>query len=51
MSQSPGTMLYFQYLKKKEKNKLKQSEIEVKMIIKMDKQFLLELANNFYERY
>ena len=44
-------MLYFQYLKKKEKNKLKQSEIEVKMIIKMDKQFLLELANNFYERY
>ena len=43
-------MLYLQYLKKKkEKNELKQSEIEVKMIIKMNKQFMLELANN--ERY
>ena len=33
--QSPGTILCFKYLGKKKKNKLKQSEIEAKMIIKM----------------
>ena len=35
--QSPGTNLYFQHLGKKKKNKLKQSEIEVKMIVKTKK--------------
>ena len=37
ISQSPGTIVYFQYPGKRGKNKLKQSEIEVKMIIKMKK--------------
>ena len=32
---------------KKERNKQKQFEIEVKMIIKMKKQFILKLANSF----
>ena len=36
---------------KRKKNKLKQSEIEVKMIIKMKKKFMLKLTNSFYERY
>ena len=40
-----------QYLGKGEKNKLKQCEIEVKMIVKMKKQFKLRLVNSFYERY
>ena len=35
--QSSGNILYFQYLGKKENGKLKQSEMEVKMIIKMKK--------------
>ena len=35
--QSPSTNLYFQHLGKKKNNKLKQSEIEVKMIIKAKK--------------
>ena len=35
--QSPGTILSFQYLGKMKTNKLKQSEIEVKMITKMKK--------------
>ena len=37
MLESPGTILYFQYLGKKGKNKLKQSEIGIKMTIKMKK--------------
>ena len=36
---------------KKEKNKVKQSELEVTVITKMKKQFMLKLANSFYERY
>ena len=35
--QLPDTILCFQYLGKRKKNKLKQSEIEAKMIIKMKK--------------
>ena len=37
--QSPGTILHFKYLGKR-KNKLKKSEIEAKMIIKMKKHSL-----------
>ena len=36
---------------KKEKNKLKQSEIKVKMIIRMKKQFMDKFINSFYGRY
>ena len=33
----PGTIVYIYYLEKKEKNKLKQSQTEEKMIMKMKK--------------
>ena len=36
---------------KKEENKLKQSEIKVKMIIRMKKQFMDKFINSFYGRY
>ena len=49
--QSPGTTAYFQYLRKRGKNKLKQSEIKVKKIIRMKKQFMVKFINSFYGRY
>ena len=51
MLQPPGTILYFQYLGKRGKNKLKQSEIEVKMIIKMNKHNLCSNWQIVFMRY
>ena len=42
--QSPGTIIYFQYLGKRKNNKVKQSEIEIKIIIKMKR---YHLCSNF----
>ena len=48
----PGTILYFQYLSKRKKNKVNQSEIEVKMITKMKKHDLhAQIGKKFYEQY
>ena len=37
--------------KKGKKNKLKQSEIKVKKIIRMKKQFMVKFINSFYGQY